>query len=178
MKRTINLTLGRKRVDNALKKIFYATVVVFSISVVVSLGLITYRLILKGTYDALESREQEFNSQLLAQQEKKDKLLEIKSRISEIRKILSNRAPMTVRLDTLSSIVPPTSQVNSLAGDDVDVQMTIESEDLSSLSELLEQKIAELASDKKKGIKRIEMRSFGLNPKTLKYNISFGIEFI
>ena len=177
MKQGINLTLGRKRVDSALKKVFYVTAGIFCFTVIISIGLIIYRLVLKSTYDSFDQKEQHLNTQLLAMQDKKDKLIETKSRISDVQKVLGKRSPIVARIDAISGIIPSDSQVDSINGTDTDMQITLESENLSSLNDLVEERVATLANDKKKGIKKIEMRSFGLNPKTLKYNITFGITF-
>jgi hypothetical protein len=55
--------------------------------------------------------------------------------------------------------------------------MTVESDNLASLNDLMEQKILELSKDKKKGIKKIDIESFGLNPKTLTYQAVFKVDF-
>ncbi len=177
MKQGINLSLGRKRVDNALKKIFYVTAGAFIFTVVISLSLIIYRLVLKGMYDSLDQKEQKLNIQLLTMQDKKDKLIETKSRIADIQKVLSKRSPIVNRLETVSSVISSDSTVDAINGTDTDMQLTLESENLATLNDLIEAKIADLASDKKRGIKKIEMRSFGLNPKTLKYSLTFGVTF-
>ncbi len=177
MKKGINLTLGRKRVDSALRKVFVASIGLFFVTVVVSLGLLTYSLILKSSFDSLDQKEQQLNGELLGLTEKNDKFTETKSRIGEIKKILTFRAPIITRMDILSETIPPDAEVNSITGNDIDMELNLESDSLSSLNDLVEQKIAQIASDKKKRIKKAEMKSFGLNPKTLKYNIALGITF-
>ncbi len=178
MKKSINLVSGKKRVDNFLKKLSVGTMGAFFFMVVLSLGLIGYRLVLKGTFDELDQKEQRLNSQLISQQDKKDKVVEMKSRLSEISKIISKRVPTTARIDTVSSLLPINSEVTTLSGNEEEIQVTLESESLGSLNDLIELKIEEIATDKKKAIKRVDMSSFGLNPKTLKYKISLNIEFI
>ena len=177
MKKGINLALGRKRVDNALKKVFYVTVTIFALTVVVSIILIAYRLLLKSSFDTLDQKEQQLNSQLLSMQDKRDKLIETKSRLADIKQIISKRSPITARIDTVTQVMPVDAQINGLSGDKDAFQITLESENLSSLNDLLEQKMAQLGLDKKKGIKKIEMSNFGLNPKTLLYTITFNVTF-
>lgn len=178
MRKNINLSLGRKRVDTVLRKIFIGTIVAFSIVVVMSLSLIGYRLILKGSFESLEAKEQQLNSQLLTLVEKRDKMLETRSRLGEVKKILSTRAPTTRRLETVSSIVPVDSQVKGVSGNENLIEISLESGSLVTLNELVEQKIEELAQDRGQGIKRVEMYSFGLNPRTRQYSVSLSIEFI
>ncbi len=177
MKKGINLALGKKSVDNALRKIFIASVAVFCFTVVISFSLIVYRLILKNNFEALDQKEQGLNAQIISMQEKRDKIIETKSRLDDIRKILSKRLPMNTRIGLLSDVIPEDASVNSINGTDVDMKLSLESDNLSTLNELVEQKITALARDKKRGIKKIEMQSFGLNPKTHKYSITFGITF-
>ena len=85
---------------------------------------------------------------------------------------------MTARIDAIRGVIPTDSEINTLNGTDVDMTISLESDNLASLNDLIEQKIAALASDKKKGIQKIEMRTFSLSPKTLKYNVTFGIKFV
>lgn len=178
MKKSINLVLGKKRVDNFLKRLSIGAMVAFFVMVVLSLSLIAYRLVLKSTFDELDQKEQGLNAQLISQQDKKDKLVEMKSRLSEIQKIITKRVPITARLDTVSSLLPQNSEVTTLNGNEDLIQISLESDSLGSLNELIEQKIEEIAGDKKKAIKRVDMSSFSLNPNTLKYRISLAIEFI
>lgn len=177
MKKGINLALSRKRVDNVLRKVFVLSVALFCISVIISIGMITYRLILKSSYDTLEAKEQQINSQLLQLQDKRDKLTETKSRIAEIKNVLAKRSPITTRIQTLSDVVPTDTTITSLTGDTSDMKITLEGESLSSINDLLEQRIAEIAKDSKKGISKVDMHSFGLNPRTSLYTVSFGVTF-
>ncbi len=177
MKKGINLSLGHKRVDTILRKIFIVSVGAFCVVVVISLILITYRLILKATFDSLDQKEQQLNSQLLALTDKKDKLLETKNRIAEVKKVLANRAPVTARIETIAEVVPLDAEVNGISGDDEEIDVSLESENLASLNELIEQKIEQIALDAKKGIKKVEMKSFGLNPKTSMYGVTIGLTF-
>lgn len=177
MKKGINLSLGRKRSDGVLRKFFAVSVGVFLITVVISIGLIAYRLILKVSFDTLDQQEQQVNSQLLVLTEKNDKLLETKSRITDIKKIIAKRSPITTRMGIISETVPVETSINGITGNEKEMELNLESESLNSINDLIEQKVNEVATDKKKGIKKVEMKSFGLNPKTLKYTISLGITF-
>lgn len=178
MKKGINLTLGKKSVDNVLRKFFFAAVAVFCFSVLISFSLIVYRLVLKSSFDALDKKEQMLNEQILALQDKRDKLIETKGRLDDIKKILSKRLPMSARVSSLTAIIPEEVDVNSISGTDTEMQLSLESDNLATLNELVEQKISLVAQDKKRRIKKIQMQSFTLNPKTLKYSVNFVITFI
>lgn len=177
MKKGINLTLGKKSVDNALNKVFFVSVALFCLTILVSFSLIVYRLILKNSFDELDKKEQKFNQQILGMEDKRDKLIDMKGRLDDIRKIISRRLPMNSRITSLSELIPEDVTVNNISGTDVDIQIALESDNLSTLNDLVEQKIVDLAQDKKKKIKKIQMQTFGLNPKTLKYSITFSIIF-
>ncbi len=177
MKQTINLASGKKSVDSALRKVFIASVALFCLVVLLSFTLIVYRLFLKNSFEELDNKEKKLNEQILANVDKRDKLVEIKGRLDDIRKILSRRLPMNARVASLTEIIPDDVTVETINGTDVDIQISLESENLSTLNDLVEQKIANLAQDKKRKIKKIQMQSFGLNPKTLKYSVTFTITF-
>lgn len=177
MKQSINLALGRKSVDNALKKVFIASVAAFCLTVLISFSLIAYRLILKNSYDDLESKEQKLNQQILSMEDKRDKLVETKSRLDDVRRIISRRLPMNARISSLAQVIPDDVSVTTISGTDVNIQISLESDNLATLNDLVEQKIVTLAQDKKRKVKKIQMQSFGLNPKTLKYGITFVITF-
>ena len=84
---------------------------------------------------------------------------------------------MNSRVASLTEVIPEDVTVGSISGTDTDIQISLESDNLSTLNDLVEQKIAALAQDKKRRIKKIQMLSFGLNPKTLKYSVTFTITF-
>lgn len=177
MKKGINLAFGTKKVDKVFRKAFVVSVIFFVVVVVVSISLIVYRLILKSTFDNLEVQEQQLNQQLLALVEKRDKFLEIKTRLKDIQNIINRRSPTTVRIDTVTGFIPTTATIDTLSGDEETISVSIESDDLASLNDLVQQKLIEVSEDRQKGIKKIDMSSFGLNPKSLLYEASFIISF-
>lgn len=177
MKKGINLALAQRRVDNVFRKAFLVSVALFFAVVVISLGLIIYRLILKSTFDSLDAKEQQLNQQLLAVVEKRDKFIETKSRLIDVKKILSGRSQTIEKIDTITNFLPTDASVNSLSGDQDEMQVSLESENLASLNELVEQKLIEVAADRQKGIRKVDMKTFGLNARSLKYQASFTITF-
>lgn len=177
MKQGINLTLGKKSVDNALRKVLFASAALFCLTILISFSLIVYRLILKNSFEDLDQKEQKLNQQILGMEDKRDKIVETKGRLDDVRKIISRRLPMSARVAYLAEVIPDDVTVDNINGTDVDIQISLESDNLSTLNDLVEQKIVALAQDKKKKIKKIQMQSFGLNPKTLKYSITFSIVF-
>lgn len=177
MKKGINLAFGTKKVDKVFQKAFAVSVVFFVAVVVVSIGLIGYRLILKSTFDNLEAQEQQLNQQVLALVEKRDKYLETKSRLKDIQNIINRRSPTTVRIDTVTGFIPTTAIIDALSGDEDAITISIASDDLASLNDLIEQKLIEVSEDRQKGIKKVDMSSFGLNPRSLLYEASFTVSF-
>lgn len=177
MKQNINLSLGRKKVDHALQKIFILSAAFFIVSVLISIGLIMYGLVLKTSYAALEQKEANVDTQLLSLQEKKIKLTEVKSRLADIKKIIAKRSPTTSRIGLVSGVLPPEATINSLSGSSHTVDINLESDSLASLNELIESKITEFARSKKGGIKKVEMNGFALNARTLNYSVTLSIEY-
>jgi len=177
MKRSINLSLGKKRVDYALRKALYASAGIFCVVVVVSFGLIAYRLLLTNSYNALQEQEVKLDEQLIPLQEKKVKLSETKSRLAQIKNIIAKRSPVTERLNIVAQLVPLDSEINTLQGSRESMQVALTSKSLLELNQLMESKILELSNESSNRIAKVEMRSFGLNPATLDYSMDLVISF-
>lgn len=178
MKKSINLVIqGKKSSSKIYRKLYLLSFGLFILVIAVGFGLLMLRLAQRGIYDSLDKQDQELVSSLLSFQVKKDKLLEIKSRLSSIDMVIQKRAPTTARLITMTNLVPLKSTVISLAGTKEVMTVSLQSESLSDLDELLEKKIAELTKDKTKIIKTVEMKSFSLDPGSLTYSITLEISF-
>jgi hypothetical protein len=177
MKSGINLTTGRKQVNAIYKKAFYISVGIFAFTVVISIALIGYRLILNNSFNSLSNQEQTLNSQILSLQEKMTKYVQTQQRLKDARTIIAKRSATNQKIDEVTKIVSGSAQLTDISGSDDSVEMTVQSDNLASLNDLMEQKILELSKDKKKGIKKIDIESFGLNPKTLIYQAVFEVDF-
>ena len=177
MRKGINLTSEQKKANGLLRSVFYGSSAFFVVAVIIAIVLIAYRLFLSVSLSETVKKEEEVNAQLLQLQTKKDKFLETHSRLKDIRKILSKRSTITLKVADLTQVVPEDASILSINGSDEEISLSVQSENLESLNDLIEQKINQVASDKKKGIKKIEMNSFRLNPKTLLYKVDFGVTF-
>ena len=177
MRKGINLTSKQKKANGLLRSVFYGSSAFFVVAVIIAIVLIAYRLFLSVSLSETVKKEEEVNAQLLQLQTKKDKFLETHSRLKDIRKILSKRSTITLKVADLTQVVPEDASILSINGSDEEISLSVQSENLESLNDLIEQKINQVASDKKKGIKKIEMNSFRLNPKTLLYKVDFAVTF-
>lgn len=177
MRRGINLAHGKKPTDKLLKRAYSISIVLFAGSVLVAIILLAYRLILNISFNSLSTKEDSIRSQVLALQVKRDKYIETKARLSEISKIINRRSTTPFKVDTLTSIVPSDTLVSGVSGSDTEIDLSVTADNLASLNDLIEQKIIQLASDKKKGIKKVELRSFGLDTKTLGYKLTLAVTF-
>jgi len=173
----INLTSGQKKTNGVLKNIFYVSSAFFAITVIVALALIAYRLFLSISLSDITKKEAGTTASLLKLQVKRDKFLEIHSRLKDIRGILSKRSTITLKATDLAQVVSGDASLLSINGSDQEISLSVESPSLEALNDLIEQKVNQVALDKKKGIKKIEMESFRLNPKTLLYQVDFSVTF-
>lgn len=177
MKKSINLSHGRKRVATYFRQIFYISVGLFCLVVLITIGLTGYKLVQRNVYSNLEITDREHDAVLTSLKVKREKYIETQKRLVDIQTVIAKRPPTTVRLATISEILPGDATVDTIAGTEEEMDITINSESLSSLSVLLDERIDQVAGDKKKGVKKVEMKSFGLNPKTLLYSVSLRVTF-
>lgn len=177
MKKEINLTIDRQKKNSFSKRLLLGSVIIFSVAVVITLGILSYRLYLTNQLSGLTNDEDTLLSQLNTIREKRDKFVVIKERLTEAKRILGRRLDITSKLSDAEQIVPPQASLETFDGTEDEVELRIESENLSSLSQLINEKITTLASDKKKGVQKIEMKSFLLNPVSKKYTVVFGVTY-
>ena len=177
MRKGINLTSEQKKANGLLKRIFYASSAFFVITVIVAIVLIAYRLFLSVALSEVTKKEEATSAQIMQFQTKRDKFLETRSRLKDIRKILSKRSTITLKIADLTQIVPEDASLVSINGSNDEISLSVSSSSLTTLNDLIEQKVIQAASDKKRGIKKIEMKSFRLNPKTLLYQVDFDVTF-
>ncbi len=178
MKNSINLVSKRRRPGKFHRRLFIVSVIFFSIAFLISAGLIGYSLILGGQLEVLKSDETKLIAAVNLDPEKKVKFLTVKERLSEIQKILNERKNLNNRINTVSAVLPQDLGISLIESDEQQIKLRVTAPDLVSLNNLIEEKIESYATEQNRGVKRIEMTSFGLNPNTLLYEATFSIEFI
>lgn len=178
MKASINLVSKKRRPSEFHKRFFVASVIFFSIVFFISAGLIGYRLFLQAQLGNLKDSETELITQVNQNPEKKVKFLTVRERLSEIQNIITKRKNLNNRIESVSEALPVDVGVSLIEGDEESVKVRVTAEDLVSLNDLIEQRIEAYAVEKKKEVKRVELRSFNLNPTTLLYEANLTIEFI
>lgn len=177
MRKGINLTSEQKKTNGVLRSIFYVSTAFFAVTVIIAIVLIAYRLFLSMSLSDVNKKEEGINAQLLQLQTKKDKFVETHLRLKDIQNILSKRSTITLKVSDLAQVVSGDASILSINGSDQEISLGVESGSLETLNDLIEQKVNQVASDKKKGVKKIEMKSFRLNPKTLLYQVDFSVTF-
>ncbi len=177
MKKEINLTLGRKKESTLSKRVLLGASVLFSVVVIISIGILSYRLVLSTKLSSLSNNEETLIIQLNSLREQRDKMLTIKERLEESQRIIGKRLNITSKFDELATIIPQKATLETFTGTDEEIELQVESDSLDSLGELINEKISTLTTDKKRGIKKIEMKNFMLNPTTKVYSVIFGITY-
>lgn len=177
MKREINLSLGRIKNNTLAKRILLGSSILFSIAILISIGILSYRLYLSNNLSGLTNDEENFTSQINSMREQRDKLTIIEGRLEEAQRIISRRLNITAKFDEVADIIPPQASLETFTGIEEEVEVKVESESLGALGQLINDKITTLANDKKRGIKKIEMKNFLLNPTTKVYSVTFGVTY-
>lgn len=178
MKSSINLVSKRVRPSQFHKRLFAISLVIFSVVFLFSVGLIGFKLFLENQLAQLKSQEASLIAAVNQDPEKKIKFLTVRERLSEIQKIINTRKNLNNRIESVGSILPPDVGIGLVEGDEDKVRLRVQAEDLVSLNNLIEQRVQEYALERNRGVKRIEMTSFKLNPSSLLYEADFIIEFI
>ncbi len=177
MKNSINLVSKRQAPNRFHKRFFIAGLSFFSVTFLLSVGVIGYQFLLSEQLATLKSEESVLISQVNSDPEKKIKFLTIRERLTEIQKVIARRQDVNSRINAISEVVPGDIGINVIEGDEEEMRVRVAADNLSSLNNLIEERIEEFALEQGKTVKRIEMTSFGLNSNSLLYEATFVIEF-
>lgn len=177
MKTSINLVSKKRRPSEFHRRFFLGSVAFFSIAFLISSGLIAYRLVLQIQLDELKSEETQLISSVNSNPEKKVKFLTVRERLSEIQNIINARQNLNTRIESVSSTLPADVGISLIESEEETVKVRVTATDLVSLDALIDQRIEQYAAERNRGVKRVELTSFDLNPETLLYEANFVIEF-
>lgn len=177
MSKGINLASPHKKSIDVYRYLFLSALGLFILVFIISAVTVSYRLFLGNQLAVLESDEKSIITTISSLQEKKEKFLVVKERLSQISKIVGKRADVNSRIDVVVGILPPPIEVDKISGSVNEVSISVSSPSLQTLNELVEENIAELVASNNRSIKRIEMRSFRLDSETLIYSATINVEF-
>lgn len=177
MKTSINLVSKKRRPSEFHRRFFLASIIFFSVVFILSAGLVGYRLVLQIQMEELTAEEAQLTSDVNSDPEKKVKFLTVRERLSEIQDIMKKRQNLNTRVESVAQTLPADVGVRLIESDKNIVKVRVSASDLVSLDNLIDQRIEEYASERNRGVKRVELTGFNLNPKTLLYEASFTIEF-
>lgn len=178
MKTGINLISPSQKKTFHGKRLIYASVGTFSLVFLTAIVLLSYRLFLNAKLGNLTEEETAQTQKINALQEKKVKFLIIHDRLASIQKLLKGRDDVNNKISIVKNVIPNDVVISALDGDPEEVTLSVESESLESLNNLIEEKIMQIQTTNKKAIKRIEMKSFRLIPERLTYSATFLVEFL
>lgn len=178
MKNSINLVSKRRRPSALHKRFYIFSLVFFSISFLISAGLIAYNFLLAGQVADLKRDEALLVAAVNTDPEKKIKYLTLKERLTEVQKVINKRKDINSRIVTVAETLPQDVGISVVEGTDESISITVTASDLISLNNLIEERIEEYAADRGRGVKRIEMTRFDLDPESLQYEATFKLEFL
>lgn len=177
MKTSINLVSKKRRPSEFHRRFFLASIIFFSVVFISSAGLVGYRLVLQIQMEELTAEEAQLTSDVNSDPEKKVKFLTVRERLSEIQDIMNKRQNLNTRVESVAQTLPADVGVRLIESDENIVKVRVSASDLVSLDNLIDQRIEEYASERNRGVKRVELTGFSLNPENLLYEASFTIEF-
>ncbi len=178
MKTGINLISPSQKKTFHGKRFVYGSVGIFSLVFLIAIVLLSYRLFLNARLGNLTDEETVQMQKINALQEKKVKFLIIHDRLASIQKLLKGRVDVNNKISIVKNVIPADVTIAALDGNPDAVTISVESESLESLNDLIEEKIMQIQITNKKAIKRIEMKSFRLIPERLAYSATFLVEFL
>ena len=159
MKTDVNLATEKKQKTD-FHKISLLSFIIFSIFFALAVALIAYSIILNAKSTNLSKEVASISQELSPFSKEKGNLLLISERLNSIKKVLSNRSKIDVKMQSVLSIIPQSFTVTTINIDRGKISVGISSTSLASLDSFLEEDIPRATKDNKLGLKVIEIESF------------------
>lgn len=177
MKTEINLAAQRQVQKRRLRKFFLVSIGAFIVVFGATVLILLYNLTLKIQISSLEDEERQLSSQIEAQGQKKNDILILRERIAGIQTALSMRKSIDSQVIPVVGIAPVSSTVGGITYEENEVKMTVKSDNLNDLSDLIDNKIAEIATEQKNEIQNVEISSFGISEADQIYSVNLSFTF-
>lgn len=175
MKSDINLVPTTSKVKRTYGRIFVFSAAVFGVIFVIALLLIAYSFILKTRVKGLEQQEALLKGNISQYAIQKERLLVTAERLGMIRKIISTRKKLDLKVASILSFVPNEFGIEAINADKDVISLKLASPSLREFDALIEEKIPSLAKDKALGLKKINIASFA--EKGNNYVLSLDFDF-
>ncbi len=177
MKNDINLTPARSTIKRAYSRLFISSAIIFGGIFAVSLILIVYSFALKTRIKSLEQQAGALRSNISQHAVAKERLLVTAERLGIIRKVISSRKQLDIKVTSILSFIPASFGVETINADKDLISFRLASDNLQEFDRLLEEKVPSLTREKSLGLKKINITSFSEkgNNYVLSLDFNFGL---
>lgn len=157
-------------------KFLFTSIGIFSIVLFIALSILGYTFFLHSTLASLQKEEDDLKAQLAQNNDKKANILVLKERLSNIQKVMSSRTDINKKVSAILGIFPQDVSISNVQASSDKITFTLVSDNLEAIDQLIENKIKAFTINKTLPVKKIDLVSFNLNPKS-GYNLFFAFEF-
>ncbi len=177
-KSTINLASQKKEVTTRVfRKVFLYSFVIFIAVFISTLGLVSYNLFLKTRLSQKQAESDELKQQVSTLSSTEAKITALRERVSAINQIFTAREDVGSKVLSILSVIPQGAVIDSLDASSELLTIKILSNNLLSISSLMEDGVISLSKNKSYGIKKTDMSSFKADPKSGAYSLSLSFFF-
>lgn len=174
MKTEVNLITPRKKqTKKAIRLASLVSVFVFAFFFITGVLILSFVIFLKGSLGEISSREDDIKAKINSLSSQKERILLIKDRLSNIQKVLGSRKKLSDKIEEVFRVVPKSFSVDSINASESLMSFRFSSPDLLLINNFLEE---DLKNFSPKGIKRIDIKSFGRSSKEYFFTLDFHWE--
>ncbi len=175
MKAKINLATKRIVQVKKLRKFFLSSIIFFSISTGITLILLLINFSINLQTSKLAETKASMEIEAGTYKPVKEMVLGTQERLGQIRSVLSERQDAGSKINALVGIVPSSIQIKSMEYDETGIRLTLSSDSLVALQNLIEDKLPQMQSEGKGDIGSISVGDFRVDVENLAYTTSLSI---
>lgn len=179
MKTSINLAQQKQSIAQNKSRFTVYIYVAFVVIIAFAMGVMLFNIILKSEYSTLESTEQQLQTQINNQADKKLKMLIIAERYSNIKSLYASRGQLDVRFSNLVEQFPNSVRIVGIELKDEEFVLSLQSPDLNVMNNMIEDKLPEYLENNEIGIRLADINAFkaleGVYTADLRFEFAGGL---
>lgn len=179
MNTSINLALDKKTTSEKKSRFTVYIYIIFVVVIAVAMGAMLINIILKSEYSTLEATEQQLQTQINNQADKKLKMLIIAERYNNIKSLYASRGQFDIRFSDLVNQFPNSVNIVGLELKDEEFILSLRSSDLMVMNNILENQLPEYLEKNEIGIRLADINSFkaleGMYTADLRFEFAGGL---
>jgi len=175
MKAKINLATKRIVQVKKLRKFFLSSIIFFSISTGITLILLLINFSINLQISKLNEQQAAMGIEAGRYKSVKEMVLGTQERLGQIRSVLSERHDAGSKINAVVGIIPSSIQIKSMEYDENEIRLTLSSDSLVALQNLIEEKLPQLQNEGSRDIGSITVGDFRVDVENLAYTTSLSI---